>query len=287
MSTLSDPPPMPDSDTTALNDASKAPQRRTGRWLLIVASLAGAALGWWALEYRLTPFPEPEEMATLAAKRRATVPLSDEENDRLAQLGEQLDRKNAAAAWAVFGVPIVALAGVAAGVATRSWGASIVGVFVGAIFGATVGGAAGWVSALVYQTLKLRLVLDASFATIGAHALGWSLIAIALATTHWLVGRKSGFSWLRLTGTAVAGAILAALLYPVVTAFAFPMSNSDLVIPSGNWNRLAWLELNTLLIASGVLLGTAPQEPGARSVLGRLRGNSMRVPVANEGSTRL
>ena len=137
-----------------------------------------------------------------------------------------------------------------------------------------MGGAAGWVSALVYQTLKMRVALDVSLAAMAAHAVGWSLLAIVIAVTVWLATRGSGVSVLRLASAAVAGAIVATLLYPVITAVAFPMNNSDLVIPSGHWNRLVWIECNSLLIALGVLLGMTPREPLTHSLLGSLHGDA-------------
>ncbi|MBA3314863.1 MAG: hypothetical protein M3552_07435 [Planctomycetota bacterium] len=261
MSSLSDSPVATDSPAKDAVAESVFVRPVRCRWFLVLAGLAGAALGWWVLETRVESFPVPEELEALSAKRRATMPMSQEENDRHAELSAQLDRKNAAAAWVVIGVPVAALVGATAGVLIRSWAMSLAGLFVGAILGGALGGAAGWTAALVYQTLMIRVALEASYSAMAAHAVGWSLLAIAIALTVWLVTRRPGVSLLRVAGTAVASGLVAALLFPIIAAVAFPMSNSDLVIPSGHWNRLVWVEFAAAIISLGIVRSISRPKP--------------------------
>jgi hypothetical protein len=257
MSSIESPAPQTDSPNTDSLPTPVVVQNRTGRWWIVVASLLGTALGWWVLETQLEPFPFPEELTALSNKRMAMQPLTPEETARLTQLEQQLDRKNGAAGWAVIGLPIVAFIGLTAGAFCSGWKAAFGGLIAGAVVGSVGCAGAGWLAALLLQQLKLRAGIEASLAASASQAIGWSCVACATALVGWLACRGAGYSPAKIVLGGIAGAIIAMLIYPLIAAFAFPMNNTELVIPSGHWNRLAWTALAGVCIAIGMQSGMA------------------------------
>jgi len=220
--------------------------------LLVIAGLVAGGIGWWLVNRYEQPFAPPEEQQKLAGKRMATIPLTAEEDARLAELDSLQERKNAAANTAALGLSLAAVVGLAAGLVGRSAAAAFAGLLGGAVAGAAFGAGGGWLAALVYQQLKIGLGLDRSYAAVASHAVTWVSLGIAAAFAAWPGVRKAGVSLGRTAGAATIGALIAAALYPVVAAVAFAMNNSDLILPSGEWNRLAWIETAAVAITFAV-----------------------------------
>lgn len=254
------PPPAAPADPPAGGPDHPAGARPSRAWwLLVIAALAGGGIAWRLLEARENPFSPSKEMQALTAKQMAMIPLSDDENARLAWFQADLDRNNAAAAFAMIGLPVAALAGLAAGLAGRSWVAAVVGLLGGAVAGALLGGAGGWLAAAVYRQLRIGFALNAGYAATASHAVIWTLLALAVALAVWPGARRDGAGLARVAAAAVVGALIAAALYPVVAGLAFTMSNSDLIVPAGRWNRLAWIELAAFAITVAVVRAMLPR----------------------------
>lgn len=247
------PPPAPAADQPVAASVAGRPSRA---WLLLViAGLAGGGLSWCLLERYEHPFAAPEELEKLSAKRMAMIPMTDAENARIAELEADQERKNSAAAIAAIGLPLAALVGLAAGLLGRSGVASVTGLVGGAVAGAVLGAAGGWIAAFVYEQLKIELGVNRGYAAAGSHAATWAFVALAVALAAWPGVRKSGMSLAATAGSAVVGALIAAALYPVIAGLAFAMSNSDLIIPAGRWNRLAWIEVAAFAITAVIIYG--------------------------------
>jgi hypothetical protein len=238
---------------TAASDAPPlAPAVRASRapWLLVAAALAGGAIGWWLLDTYEHPFVAPEEMGSLLIKRGGT-PLTPEEDARLAKLEFTDAGLNSGAAFAFVGAPLAALIGLTAGFVARSWGGAALALPLGAALGAVAGWAAGWAATFVNHHSKMTLGLDGMYAALLTHALAWAIVALPVGLLAWLGLRRASLG--SMVGSAVLGALLAgAVAYPFVAALAFQMNNSELVVPSGRWNRLAWVEVAAALIAASM-----------------------------------
>lgn len=237
------------ADENPASDFARPPRPR---WLLIVAALVGGAIGWQIAAARGNPFPTPAEMQGLLTKRGG-APLSEEEAARLDSLETSLAIKNSAATLAMIAVPLGAAFGLAGGFLGRSWLLALAGPLAGALLAGVAAGVAGWLGVLVYSLLKTRVALDATYAAMAAYVVIWAVIAVPAALLTWLGLRRDGVSLGRLIGAGLVGALAAALLYPVVAAIAFPMSNTELLVPEDSWNLLIWAELAAGLIAAALV----------------------------------
>jgi hypothetical protein len=99
----------------------------------------------------------------------------------------------------------------------------------------------------------MGLGLNAGYAAVASHAVIWVVLALAVALACWPGTRRAGAGLRRVAGAGAVGALIAAALYPVIAGLAFAMSNSDLLVPAGRWNRLAWIELAALAIGVAIV----------------------------------
>jgi hypothetical protein len=229
-------------------------------WLLVAAALVGGAVGWWLVETYDRPFAPPDELVQIQRKLGG-VTLTPEENTRLSELTVSHEGRNAGAAFAFVGAALAACIGSSAGLAGRRWGTAFLGLPAGIALGALVGWAAGWAAVLANHHLKMTLGLDGLYVAVLTHAAAWAVIALPLGLLAWL-GLRGRVSLVETVAMAVVGAALGALVYPVVAALAFQMSNSELAVPSGHWNRLVWIETAAVLISAMTAAGLTRRRAG-------------------------
>lgn len=218
-------------------------------WSLVPAACAGALAGFLVLNQWGAPFTLPPELADLpttaapdklAVKDIATV---------------WMVRKNSMVSLSILaaalGCGLAAAAGAGrSGLATRLTRLGVAGLMAGAAGAA--GGFAGHL--LLQQLLPLpEATLSPMLKTIAAHALAWVVAGAGLGLSLALSGggmSKPG----RTLASGIAGGVLAAIVYSPLGAIFFPLSATDLIVPTGTGNGAMWAAVNAVVL-SAVFVG--------------------------------
>jgi hypothetical protein len=121
------------------------------------------------------------------------------------------------------------------------------GAIVGLLGGAAAGAAGGFLGAYIPDYVPDNV---AAVKGPAVHGTLWVLVAVALVLSV-STATRSGNS-LGLLGRLLLYAIIATAIYPVIAAIAFPLLNSEKVIPEGLANTAVWIAIPAGLFAFAI-----------------------------------
>jgi hypothetical protein len=170
----------------------------------------------------------------------------------------RLERWNPVISLALWGLVLGVALGLGEGVARRSSRIAGIATAACAVAGVVFGGAAGLVGYLVFVSYKpagldAELVKTIMLQGLMLAALGGG-IGLALGAVRGTM-RTAALGTL---GGLLAGA-LAAMLHTFLAAWLFPAVITEVVIPSGDTNQLAWLSLGSGLV--GMVVAASTRSP--------------------------
>lgn len=242
---------------TALNSSSgqtnsggvaASVHRTTATLLLIVAGLAAgysAAVAIERVHGQDNYYQFPEEVSAKFPPMGQPIPeeilqLKDHTN-------RMLDYKNTAISLAMFGAVVTGLFGLAIGIARRRILPPILGLLMGVGLGALFGAAAGGAEVFVGQKLQATAV-DEMLSVMLKHASAWMTIAVGIGLTVGLT--CGGFRHCgRSIGAAMLGGAIAAMIYAPASAILFATEKSEQFVPTGMWARTVWMSSSGVLMA--------------------------------------
>lgn len=167
--------------------------------------------------------------------------------------------QNAMLVAGVVGGAMCLLLGAAAGWVVRR--RPVPGAIVGLLAGTAAGAAGGFLGAYFIPD-RIPDNLTAMKGPV-VHGTLWLLVAVAL-TLAIAITTRSGKA-LGLLGRLLLSVIIATAIYPVIAAIAFPLLNSEKVIPEGLVNTALWIALPAGLFALAIAQATraaAEASPG-------------------------
>ncbi len=225
------------------------------RLAVSLSAAAGVTIGasWWCIADLLNAlFPSLHLPAPVARFLNHPVAF------RLLGSPEALQR---AICLAVVGGIGCTAFGAAGAVAARRRASLMQVVLVSLLLGHLYGIAAGVIGiAIDYLIWTLHIALNEQLDAVAlwhmhrgmlVHAVSWTVLGVG-------IGISTGFAWgsramiRRGLGGAVTGAVVAAVLYPLIGGALFPLEQTDTSIPTGGWNQLLWVALPIVLIAAGL-----------------------------------
>lgn len=208
---------------------------------LVVTAAAGLVAGAcaWLAVSRLIDFEylPPEIMGLLGRP----TPQQQATFDAAVRIR---DYRNAAIAYATLGAAAGGLIGGAA--CLRRSKTAVVGMIAGLAFGAICGahgGAAGQFLVERLRTTPLDSILRTTAATATAFVMTGFGVGAAVAVTSRRAAPLVG---------AIAAALIAGLVYPVLVAALFPAVPTDKVVPWQAWPQLLWAMLPSALFGIAV-----------------------------------
>ena len=185
----------------------------------------------------------PEQMALVQAAHR------------------QADLRNFPLNTALLACVVCGLLGIVPGLVNKNPSATVKGLSVGAISGIVFGAVGGLLAIVVREQLRGWDLLTASGQhdplKLQAHTMAlqlpaWAGVAVALGLAF-AAGSGNRRLFGPVAGSALAGWMLAALLYPATSSLLFSGDHSDMIIPSGFGNRIFWSTMTACLV--GLMAG--------------------------------
>lgn len=251
---------------TEKNEAAKTSARRTGAGrpldlaggmcAFLAAGLVGGALAWAVVQHFDEPFPRP----AIASRNPSPEQLAAV---RRAEFG------NVAFVFAVFGAIVSAGFVVTEGIARKRPVFAALGLLVAAGLGGAFGAGAGAAVKIAYEyplpdswddwirnpNFPFQMVK-----TMAVHGIGWGIVGLGIGLGLALpTGRARVF--FRAPFAALIGGMISALVYGFVVALLFKTAQTDLMVPRGTWNRLAWFLVTAGLM--GLVVGGLGKSPKA------------------------
>jgi hypothetical protein len=227
--------------------------RQTARRLLLGVCLVGslsAALGSQIIQRTREFFPVPPLPAELAAKIQPFQPIPPEVNEAVNALGAGAAYQNTALSLATVAAFALPLLGIIAGLITCTRFGPLRGGLAGLLLGIPLGGLAGASGVLIVTRLgPLMSEGDPMIPMTLAHAVTWLVFAVGtsitlgFSTAVFPAGLRNHLP--KMLVGAAAGACTAAVLYPIAAMVLSPMSQSEVLLPSGT-------ALSTLFVGLGV-----------------------------------
>jgi hypothetical protein len=193
----------------------------------------------------------------------ATDPNRDNEAEAAKIRGRLL--KNTLLVDTLLGAAMGLFLGAAAAMTGR--GRTLVASAIGLVAGAAMGAAGAYMGRAIADFVQFPASIAAARTPI-VHACLWILIAAALAFAIGMATRRK--LAVPLFGRFVLSSIIAAAIYPMIAAIAFPFLNSDQPIPEGLANTGVWIAIPATLFAVAIAQATrasgrAPVTEDARS----------------------
>jgi hypothetical protein len=249
----------PETNTQAANPPQQlespgggGSQPQASTLAMTVAGLVGGVLAW-LLILQFYGIVQRGAVAGLEAG-----PPGGEVGARVIAATRVAEIRNLALAIGLFGMAVGGTLGIVEGFAQR-WahdGAKLgveFGSVAGILLGAALGALGGYSSAGVGEWLDQTSV-SLTYNTILVHGTAWGIAGIGIGLATGIACKNVKAALLGALLCAVAG-ILGAVIYSPVAALVFPAFDSDLSVPDGSLNRLAWVLLPAALM--GLLSGVA------------------------------
>lgn len=226
--------------------------------LCLLLGLAGGGIAGLIMHRTIEFFPviEPPEVAN-------TQGIYTPEQSELVQKAQlKADFCNTSLNAGLLGLVVCAMLGLAPGIVRRVPGAALSGFSVGALTGAAFGAAGGFLAVVVReQLLGWNVLTDVGqpfplkvqIHTMAIQFPSWAGIALALGCAFAAGSKNSRKAFGSVCGAAVAGWIVASLLYPATSSLFFSGDNPDAVIPNGFGNRILWTSMSASVI--GLFVG--------------------------------
>jgi hypothetical protein len=225
-------------------------------WSLLPAACAGALTGFVLLNQWGAPFTLPPELADLPATA-APDKLAVKEIATVWMV-----RKNSMVSLAILAAALGCGLAAAAGAGRSGLAARLTRVGVASLMAGVAGAVGGFAGHLLLQQLLPlpEATLSPMLKTIAAHALAWAVAGAGLGMSLALSGGgmiKPG----RTLASGIAGGVLAAIVYSPLGAIFFPLSATDLVVPSGTGNGAMWAAVNAVVLGA-VFVGLSRTKTG-------------------------
>lgn len=229
---------------------------------LLAASVAGIGGG-----FLLKSTADRAVISLTKELENARGTFSPEQRIQVEAIELEADYKNVLPSMAIVGALISGSIGLVIGKHNNGRSGMIAGSLTGLVAGGLLGSGGGALALMVREALKgWELIgsdgqpdmLKTQLHTMAIHAPTWIGVAIgvALAVAAGSQGSSKGNrgkAFGQAAGAGIAGWLLAGLLYPTLASFIFPGNDPDLVIPSGDMNRVLWVGLAAALI--GLMVG--------------------------------
>lgn len=216
---------------------------------LLAAGLAYLAIGGIGEVFRLPP-----ELAKLGAGG----PPPPEDQARLSAGNLVLRYKHSALWLAATGAILGGLFGLTLGAFRRSRISWIAGLAGGLVFGTLLGAVGGLLAVYIDRLLQTNMpqgeLTAPEHMVIAMHAATWTVIGLGLGlgTGLGVPIRRARSAAMAMLVAGLAGTVGGGL-YVLLAGFALPLADASQPVPGGDWNRLLWLGLPSLLI--GLALG--------------------------------
>ncbi|MBA3312994.1 MAG: hypothetical protein M3552_11610 [Planctomycetota bacterium] len=215
--------------------------------LVAAAGLVAGACAWLAVSGRIDFEYLPPEIMDLLGR-----PTPEEEAKFRAAVRAR-DFRTAATSFAILGLASGGLIGLAAG-ARRNRGSAAVGLAAGLALGGVFGAAGGATGQFLSDGLQTT-GLDSILRTMAASAGGFVVAAIGVGAGAAVASRRSAP-----LPAAVAAALIAGLVYPLLAAALFPAAPTDKPMPWDAGPLLVWAMLPAGLM--GLAVGRAGRPCG-------------------------
>lgn len=218
-------------------------------WNLVSAACAGALAGFLVLNQWGAPFALPPELADLPATA-APDKLAVKEIATVWMV-----RKNSMVSLSILAAFLGCGLAAAAGTGRSGLTARLARIGVAGLMAALAAAAGGFAGHILLQLLLPlpEATLSPMLKTISAHALAWAVAGAGLGLSLALSSGgaiKPG----RTLASGFAGGVLAAIVYSPLGAIFFPLSATDLIVPSGTGNGAMWATVNAVVL-SAVFVG--------------------------------
>lgn len=230
-----------DDSVDVVVPAELEPGIRSGPITLVIAGMLAGILTWGAIERYYTYGHVPDELVQRLNTHR------DEENFRLANRAWYWSGvRHAGLLVGGFGMLLAGtfVLGEWANMPSRRRLATALAIGVGS--GLVLGIVGGALAQILYRALKDRSN-DPMYKTILVHITAWLPVAFAAGIGLGNLANDRVVT-IKATVGAMAGALLAAMLYSPLAGLVFPTLCSELLVPFGTGNRLLWMLLTGSLI---------------------------------------
>ncbi|MEZ6060829.1 MAG: hypothetical protein R3C19_10730 [Planctomycetaceae bacterium] len=196
-------------------------------------------------------YPWPEDVPPMEGA--GPFPLEQIEAADMVRVAS--DYRNISLSFAIVAALVAALMGVAKGIVERSPAVMVKSVVVGIVSGAVLGGIGGLAAVFIRQQMATwvpQSALTSQLYTMALQLPAWLAVAVAAALAAGLFSVSGKKHVVPVTGVAIAGVLIAVLLYPTAGSLIFPGEATDMVVPSARdsiGNRLSWAGLHVALMA--------------------------------------
>lgn len=224
---------------------------------LLTASLAGVGGG-----FLLKSTADRAVISLTKELESARGTFSPEQRIEVEAIELRADFKNVLPSMGIVGALVAGAIGLALGRHNNGRTGMIAGTVTGILAGGLLGSGGGALALIVREALKgWELIgndgqpdmLKTQLHTMAIHAPTWIAIALAAAIAVAASTSARARAFTQAAGAGIGGWLVAGLLYPMVASFAFPGNDPDLVIPSGDMNRVLWVGLSAAFI--GLMMG--------------------------------
>lgn len=236
-----------DRPTTApTSDSRTSRDQRAASWQLICGAAVAAVAGWALLQVEAVNewFEIPEELQKIYQPNA-------EQAQRIVAATRVAEYKNSAWVVGLLGALIGAVLGLVSAVPTRSAVKAALGLLCGTLSGALLGAVGGALGIALGEQLTGGWPVEGIVPAAVMHSVFWALAGCGIGLGVGLPTRSGAF----IGRAALAGfgaGLVGGLLYVPLASVLFPVVNSELPFPNGQWNRLFWVALPTLLVAAAV-----------------------------------
>ena len=144
------------------------------------------------------------------------------------------------------GALIAAVLGAGVGLLRRSARPALTGMLTGLVAGAFLGALGGVLNSLLHRQIE-AVEMDDLFRAMLIHAPFWICLSIALGLAVGLAVRD--ISTAHVIGATVGAAIIASLLYPLLSMVLFPAARPEAIIPADFGARILWIASGAAILA--------------------------------------
>jgi hypothetical protein len=218
------------------------PGQLAGTWLIEVAfGLVGGLVAWGLFQALYPIFTIPAELADIEmpnSKQSAELLIAEQEASLF----------NAVLILGWTGALLAGAMAAGEAWARRSWRMALAGVVGCALAGALSGGVAGWVGHTVYYWLLIPF--EGTTSLRGTVVVQMTMLAVLGGGIGLAMGSLTGCArgaWTRLLAGVLAG-VFAGMIYPTATAYLFPATHTDYIIPRDDTGALLWLMTTAVLL---------------------------------------
>lgn len=209
--------------------------------IMLVVGVAAGIISGWLFGLAADWFVIGDEF------NQYSPPYSGEIAVRFEAASERAARLNLVLGFGFCGCVAGAAIGWSAGLINGTWRSGLCSLGLGVV----LGGAFGALGGLLNRFASAQFTdhsQEAIFTAMKVHAAGWLLIALAIGLAVGLPTRR----WktvLSCVGVAIAAAIIAVVLFPVLSSVLIPEAHPEIRIPDRAGVRLLWTTLSCGLIA--------------------------------------